>query len=247
MALETFRATERPAGPTASATAPALEIGDALASWAVTGRQSPVPGDKRLAVHVEDHPLDHADFEEDIPEGPVRQRRGDRLGPRGDPVRGLKKGRLDFTLEANPDILEASSRPPATRACTSSRRLSRPTQPAGPRSRASPPRWPGRWPPPTPTTTLRRSPRPAASCSTAAQWPQQHRHRGLRRPRTPRRPGVDTARLGRTRPRNRVGALHRRQRTDAGGQYTGPLGRLPRRGRTPSERQVLIFVQSGSL
>ena len=30
---------------------------------------SPAPGDKRLAVHVEDHPLDDADFQGRIPAG----------------------------------------------------------------------------------------------------------------------------------------------------------------------------------
>jgi bifunctional non-homologous end joining protein LigD len=81
-----------------------LEIGDALASWAVTRGPSLVPGDKRLAVHVEDHPLDYADFEGEIPKGQygggevIVWDRG-RWEPEGDPVRGLKKGRLDFTLE----------------------------------------------------------------------------------------------------------------------------------------------------
>ena len=81
-----------------------LEIGDALASWAVTRGPSLVPGDKRLAVHVEDHPLDYADFEGEIPKGQygggevIVWDRG-RWEPEGDPARGLKKGRLDFTLE----------------------------------------------------------------------------------------------------------------------------------------------------
>jgi bifunctional non-homologous end joining protein LigD len=81
-----------------------LEIGDALASWAVTKGPSLVPGEKRLAVHVEDHPLDYADFEGTIPKGQygggevIVWDRG-RWQPEGDPERGLKKGRLDFTLE----------------------------------------------------------------------------------------------------------------------------------------------------
>ena len=83
-----------------------LEIGGALASWAVTRGPSLVPGDKRLAVHVEDHPLDYADFEGTIPKGQygggevIVWDRG-RWEPEGDPVRGLRKGRLDFTLEGS--------------------------------------------------------------------------------------------------------------------------------------------------
>ena len=81
-----------------------LEIGDALASWAVTRGPSLVPGEKRLAVHVEDHPLDYADFEGQIARGEygggevIVWDRG-RWEPEGDPARGLKRGRLDFTLE----------------------------------------------------------------------------------------------------------------------------------------------------
>lgn len=81
-----------------------LEIGGVLASWAVTRGPSLVPGDKRLAVHVEDHPLDYADFEGTIPKGQygagevIVWDRG-RWEPEGDPAQGLKKGRLDFTLE----------------------------------------------------------------------------------------------------------------------------------------------------
>ena len=126
MALETYRAkrdfsaTDEPAGTDRRGHGDAfvvqkhaarrlhydlrLEIGDALASWAVTRGPSLVPGDKRLAVHVEDHPLDYADFEGEIPKGQygggevIVWDRG-RWEPEGDPVRGLKKGRLDFTLE----------------------------------------------------------------------------------------------------------------------------------------------------
>ncbi len=81
-----------------------LEIGDVLASWAVTRGPSLVPGEKRLAVHVEDHPLDYADFEGTIPKGQygggevIVWDRG-RWIPEGDPAKGLAKGHLDFTLE----------------------------------------------------------------------------------------------------------------------------------------------------
>jgi len=81
-----------------------LEHDGVLWSWAVTRGPSLDPDEKRLAVHVEDHPLDYGSFEGTIPKGEygagnvIIWDRG-RWQPEGDPEAGLAKGHLAFTLE----------------------------------------------------------------------------------------------------------------------------------------------------
>ena len=79
-----------------------LEFDGVFKSWAVAKGPSLDPHDKRLAVEVEDHPLDYGDFEGTIPKG---QYGGGtvQLWDRGywesdDPEKGFAKGDLKFTL-----------------------------------------------------------------------------------------------------------------------------------------------------
>jgi bifunctional non-homologous end joining protein LigD len=79
-----------------------LEFDGVFKSWAVARGPSLDPHDKRLAVEVEDHPLDYGDFEGTIPKG---QYGGGtvQLWDRGfwdadNPERGFEKGDLKFTL-----------------------------------------------------------------------------------------------------------------------------------------------------
>lgn len=83
-----------------------LEHGGVLWSWAVTRGPSLDPGEKRLAVHVEDHPLEYGSFEGTIPAGEygagavIVWDEGKWI-PEGDPVRGMEKGHLAFALEGH--------------------------------------------------------------------------------------------------------------------------------------------------
>jgi bifunctional non-homologous end joining protein LigD len=80
-----------------------LELDGVLKSWAVTRGPSLSPGDKRLAVRTEDHPLDYAEFEGRIPEGEygagsvIVWDRG-RWSTEGDPHQQLAKGHLVVDL-----------------------------------------------------------------------------------------------------------------------------------------------------
>jgi bifunctional non-homologous end joining protein LigD len=82
-----------------------LELNGVFKSWAVTKGPSSDPRDKRLAVEVEDHPLDYGDFEGTIPAGEygggtvMIWDRGFWM-PDGDadPEQALRKGELKFTL-----------------------------------------------------------------------------------------------------------------------------------------------------
>jgi len=80
-----------------------LEMEGVLRSWAVPKGPSYDTSEKRLAVHVEDHPIEYGDFEGMIPEGNygagavIVWDRGEWVS-HGDPVEGLAKGKLLFEL-----------------------------------------------------------------------------------------------------------------------------------------------------
>ncbi|TPI57946.1 DNA ligase D [Mesorhizobium sp. B3-1-7] len=83
-----------------------LEHDGVLWSWAVTRGPSLDPHEKRLAVHVEDHPIDYASFEGTIPKGQygggsVIVWDEGKWMPDGDPAKGMKKGHIDFELEGH--------------------------------------------------------------------------------------------------------------------------------------------------
>lgn len=81
-----------------------LELDGTLKSWALPKGPSLDPKVRRLAVHVEDHPLDYANFEGHIPEGHYGA--GDVIVwdrgvwiPEGDPQASYEKGKLRFRLQ----------------------------------------------------------------------------------------------------------------------------------------------------
>jgi len=81
-----------------------LELDGALKSWAVPKGPSLDPADKRLAVHVEDHPVEYGKFEGTIPPNQygsgevILWDRGTWI-PHGDPRRDYKAGKLKFELK----------------------------------------------------------------------------------------------------------------------------------------------------
>lgn len=80
-----------------------LEMDGVLKSWAVTRGPSLLMGEKRLAVHVEDHPIDYGGFEGTIPRGEygggtvIVWDRGTWQAV-GDGAKGYAKGHLEFEL-----------------------------------------------------------------------------------------------------------------------------------------------------
>ena len=81
-----------------------LEHGGVLWSWAVRKGPSLDPADKRMAAHVEDHPLDYAEFEGRIPDGQygggtVELWDRGTWQPLDDPEEGMRKGEIRFVLD----------------------------------------------------------------------------------------------------------------------------------------------------
>lgn len=87
-----------------------LEMNDVLVSWAIPKGPSMYPKDKRLAMMVEDHPIDYANFQGIIPEGnygagivEIWDKGTYELSPEndGNGLQAIEKGALKFILHGN--------------------------------------------------------------------------------------------------------------------------------------------------
>ena len=85
-----------------------LELDGVLKSWAVPKGPSLDPGENRLAMRTEDHPLDYGGFEGSIPKGEygggtvMLWDQGRWIpDPRKDPSKTIEEGHLHFTLEGD--------------------------------------------------------------------------------------------------------------------------------------------------
>lgn len=82
-----------------------LEFDGTLKSWAIPKGPSLNPSEKRLAVEVEDHPLNYADFEGEIPEGQygagkvIIWDKGTWIPDENTTLSSLQKGHLNFELK----------------------------------------------------------------------------------------------------------------------------------------------------
>jgi bifunctional non-homologous end joining protein LigD len=83
-----------------------LELDGTMKSWAVPKGPSFDPADKRMAVHVEDHPISYRDFEGEIPSGQygagkvIVWDKGS-WSPLDDPLKAYRQGKLKFELHGH--------------------------------------------------------------------------------------------------------------------------------------------------